>query len=91
MIEIKRHCPIKPATHTTGKFSFKEKRELERLEKEIREIETEKKVIENELHSGNLSIDELTRQSERFAAILVEIELKTNRWMELSERESSEV
>jgi len=81
---------IKPVTPLTNKLLFKEKRELERLEKEIREIETEKKVIENELHSGNLSIDELTRQSERFAAILVEIELKTNRWMELSERESSE-
>ena len=72
----------------TSKLSFKEKRELESLEKEIMELETEKKVIENNLHSGNLGTDELTRQSERFAAILEEMEMKTNRWMELSERES---
>jgi ATP-binding cassette subfamily F protein uup len=70
-------------------LSFKEKRELELLEAEIAVLETEKSEIESDLQSGTLSAEALTRCSERWAAILPEIELKTDRWMELSDRESS--
>lgn len=87
-ITVKKPDSIRPAASLTNKLSFKEKRELEGLEKEIRELETEKQGIEYNLHSGSLSIEELQRQSERFAAILEETEIKTNRWIELSERES---
>lgn len=79
----------KPVQPVTGKLTFKEKRELEILEREIAMLETEKSEIEHALRSGELAPDMLTRQSERWAAIIPEIEHKTDRWMELTEREST--
>jgi len=79
----------KQETTISNKLSFKEKRELETLEKEIAMLETEKMEIEAELQSGTLNQESLTRCSERWAALLPEIEVKTDRWIELSDRESS--
>jgi ATP-binding cassette subfamily F protein uup len=70
------------------KLSFREKRELEALEQEIALLEHEKMDIEATLQSGTLNSDELTKRSERWAAIIPEIEGKTERWMELSERDT---
>ena len=79
----------KPAAVATNKLSFKEKRELESLENEIARLEVEKSEIEVDLQSGNLSAEVLTQRSERWAAILPEIEARTDRWMELSDRDSN--
>lgn len=70
----------------SAKITFKEQRELDRLEKMIEVLEAEKGQIELALHSGVCTPDELTRLSERFAAILTEIDEHINRWMEVSER-----
>jgi ATP-binding cassette subfamily F protein uup len=70
-----------------NKLSFKEKRELELLEKKITSLETEKTSIITDLHSGNLSAEELTQKSERYAGLLVELESLSDRWFELSEKE----
>jgi ABC transport system ATP-binding/permease protein len=78
----------KPVAPASNKLSFKEKRELETLEKEIAMLEEEKAVIETDLQSGVLNPDTLTLRSERWAAIIPEIEAKTDRWMELSDREA---
>ena len=77
----------KPAPPVTNKLSFKEKRELESLENGIAGLETEKLAIEADLQSGVLNSEELTKRSERWAAILPEIEAMTERWMELSDRD----
>jgi ATP-binding cassette subfamily F protein uup len=79
----------KQVAPVTNKLSYKEKRELETLEKEIAMLEAEKLAIEAELQSGSLNPTDLTQRSERWAGILPEIELMTDRWMELSDRESS--
>jgi ABC transport system ATP-binding/permease protein len=70
-----------------NKLTFREKKELENIEKEITLLENEKSVIETGLHSGNLSPEELTRKSERFALLLKELETLSDRWLELSEKE----
>lgn len=70
-----------------NKLSFKEKRELELLEKEITSLEIEKTAIEADLHSGNLSTEELTQKSERFASLMKEMESLSDRWIDLSEKE----
>ena len=70
------------------KMSFKEKREFEQLEKEITELETEKALIEAQLCSGTLSVDELTEKSKRLPEVNDLIDEKTMRWLELSEIES---
>jgi len=69
-----------------NKLSFKEKKELETLETEISRLEEEKSKIESALSSGILAPGELTGKSERFALLLIEIGLKSDRWLELSEK-----
>ena len=67
------------------KLSYKEQKELEALDIEIPVLENEKKVIEEALNSGLLSLDELNEKSARFGELMHEIEEKTERWMELNE------
>jgi len=77
----------RPVVPVSNKLSFRERRELETLEKEIAMLEQEKSEIEVDLQSGMLDPEALTQRSQRWAAILPEIELKTDRWMELSDRD----
>ena len=67
-------------------LNFKEKAELENLEKDIRLLEEEKNVLEAALGSGSLNQQDLVDKSSRFSALLSEIDSKTERWMELSEK-----
>lgn len=67
------------------KLSFKEKREFELLEKEIQELENEKKTLEKEISSGTLQQNKLIEKSNRLGEILKIIDIKSNRWLELSE------
>jgi ATP-binding cassette subfamily F protein uup len=69
------------------RMTFKERKEFEQLEKEIAELEEEKKQIEDALCSGTLSVDELTEKSKRLPLLNDELDVKTMRWLELSEIE----
>jgi ATP-binding cassette subfamily F protein uup len=69
-----------------NKLSFSEKKELETLEKEIEKLETEKSEFENLLSSGSLKPDQLQEKSIRISEIIKTIDLKTHRWIELSEK-----
>ena len=67
------------------KMTFKEKHEFVQLEKDIEELEAEKKQLEEQLCSGTLQVAELAEKSKRFSLLNDLIEQKTLRWMELSE------
>lgn len=69
------------------RLTFKERKELEQLEKDIAALEEEKKQLEADLCSGTLSVDELTEKSKRLPALNDELDEKTMRWLELSEIE----
>ena len=73
---------------TRRKMSFKEKREFEQLEKDIASLEAEQKLIEEQLCSGTLSVEELTEKSKRLPLLKDELEEKEMRWLELSEIET---
>ncbi len=73
-----------PAT-TVRKLSFKEKRELEMLGKEIGELEREKKSVTEKLYGGSAPFDELQVLSKRIGEIASELDAKEMRWLELSE------
>ncbi|MFI3264936.1 MAG: ABC-F family ATP-binding cassette domain-containing protein [Rikenellaceae bacterium] len=75
----------KPSS-SQNKLSYKEKQELEATEKALENLEIEKSEIENALASGTLSVDDLTAKSKRISEIIDEIDEKTMRWLELSER-----
>lgn len=72
-------------TSTKRKLSFKEKRELEALEADMAQLEQEKADIEAALCSGSLGVDQLTEKSKRLPLLMVELDEKEMRWLELSE------
>lgn len=67
------------------KMSYKEKREFEELEKEIAQLEEEKKELETLLCSGSLSADDILKKSNRIGEIIEALDRKELRWLELSE------
>ena len=67
------------------KVSYKEKREYEQLTQEIDALTDEQKKLEEELCSGNLSVEELTEKSKRLPEIKDELDEKEMRWLELAE------
>lgn len=67
------------------KLTYKERLELQQLEKDLQALETEQKDIEQQLCSGKLSVDELTEKSRRLPQIKAEMDEKEMRWLELSE------
>ena len=79
--------PAPKATRTyTNRLSFKEQRELEALELELPQLEERKQSLENQMSSGTMEVDALLKASGEITALIEEIELKTLRWMELSEK-----
>ena len=74
-----------PSTTTKRKLSFKEKREMEQLEKDIEALEAEKKQIEDALCGGTISVEEITNMSKRLPLLNEELDEKSMRWLELSE------
>ena len=69
------------------RLSFKEKREMEQLERDIAALETEQKKIEAALCGGITSVDEITTLSKRLPVLKDELDEKSMRWLELSEVE----
>ncbi|GAA3948402.1 ATP-binding cassette domain-containing protein [Chitinophaga oryziterrae] len=67
------------------KMSFKEKRELELLEKEIADLENEKKSIDSQLAGGTIPYDQLEPLSRRVGEVIKLLDEKGMRWLELSE------
>jgi len=84
---VPRTSHLAPRTEKR-KLSYKEKREMEQLEKDIEALENEQKQLEEALCSGTLSIDELTEKSKRLPVLKDELDEKSMRWLELSEIEN---
>ncbi len=67
------------------KLSFKEKFELESIEKEMPELQKEKEMLEQKM-STNLSYEELQKAADRISKIIQLLDEKELRWLEFSER-----
>lgn len=83
-VEEKPKEPEKPE-QKSRKMSFKEKRELELLEKEIEGLENEKKQLDAQLADGTLPYDQLENASRRIGEVMQLLDDKGMRWLELSE------
>ena len=57
----------------------------ENLEKEIKELTTEKETVTEKLNNGNTPFDELQKLSLRIGEITLLLDEKEFRWLELSE------
>lgn len=76
----------KPSSGKPRKMSFKEKREFERLETQIPEMESQKEQLEQRLYTDPPSdYQELQHLSQQLAQLDHDIDQATERWMELSE------
>ena len=78
-------APAPTAGNAKRRLSYKEKREFEQLEQEIEALETEQKMLEEQLCSGTLSIEALTEKSKRLPKLKEELDEKSLRWLELAE------
>ncbi len=67
------------------KLSFKEKYELQELEKDIARLENDRSTLEDLISSGTCSADDLVKNSTRIGEIIDELDIKELRWLELSE------
>ncbi len=74
---------VKPKEKT--KLSYKEQKEFESLEQEIQALEAKKQILVEKMNSGELEHDELLEVSEAFSKVEKDLDVKTNRWIELSE------
>jgi ATP-binding cassette subfamily F protein uup len=81
-------APAPAAAAEKRKLSYKEKRELEGLDKDIAQLTEEKKLVTEKLNSGGTPFDELQKLSLRIGEIDQLLDEKELRWLELSEAES---
>ena len=77
----------KKKTKSGNSLSFSERKEFNKLEKQIAALEKEKETVAGELNSSGLDYELLTEKSARFEEIEAEIDEKTMRWLELAERD----
>ena len=70
------------------KMTYKEKRELEQLEKDIVQLEEEQRNIEEALCGNLTDVERITTMSKRLAQVKEELDTKGMRWLELSDIES---
>ncbi len=67
------------------KFTFKDKREFDQLEKDIAAMEAEKVTISEKMMDQTLNYDQIQQLSNRMLFITQQLENKEIRWLELSE------
>jgi ATP-binding cassette subfamily F protein uup len=83
-IEVNSKVQIK--NDYSQRLSYKEKLELDQLEKELHELGIEKTKVEAVLSSSESDHSELVEMSHRYEALKIELDQKELRWLELSEK-----
>ena len=81
--EVRPEVPNTNAQDKPKKLSFKEKRELEEIERRLPQLEEEKASLETRMSSGQMPYEELQRSSSRMEELLAEIDSLETRWLEL--------
>ena len=82
-VEEEKPVQKKVTPEAPKKLSFKEKFELETLEKEMPALQNEKKSLEEKM-GGNLPYDELQKAANRISEIIELLDEKEMRWLELN-------
>jgi ATP-binding cassette subfamily F protein uup len=75
------------STKAKTKLSYKEKFELDQLNKEIPALEKEKKELEEKMNANLSNHEEIVRISARLGEVISQLDEKGFRWLELSELE----
>lgn len=72
-------------TASTG-LSFNEQKEFNKIEREIKDLEIQKKTIEQEFADGKVSDDKIEAKANELQKIIQSLEEKEERWFELSSK-----
>jgi ATP-binding cassette subfamily F protein uup len=78
---------VAAASKPKTKLSFKEKFELDQLNKDIPALEKEKKELEEKMNTNLSDHEEIMRVSARLGEVVSQLDEKGFRWLELSELE----
>lgn len=85
---VQKAAAVREKRHSDKRrMTYKERQEYAKLEQEIARLEAERKLLEEQLCSGTLSVDELTEKSKRLPVLKEDLDEKEMRWLELSEIE----
>ncbi len=68
----------------TGNLTFNEQKEFQKIEREIKDLEVEKAKIEQLFADGKVADADIEKKAKELEAIITKIELKEERWFELS-------
>jgi ATP-binding cassette subfamily F protein uup len=82
--EAKEKVNWKQNHPTTSGLNFNEQKEFNKIEREIKDLEYEKKQIENLFAEGKVADADITKKAEELQAIINKLEAKEERWFELS-------
>ena len=90
--DVRKEAPVKESEKSRRdrssqphRMTVAERKEFERLEQAIMQLEEEKQLVEQALCSGTLGVAELTEKSIRLPQLERELDEKTLRWMELAD------
>ncbi|MDA0682069.1 MAG: ABC-F family ATP-binding cassette domain-containing protein, partial [Bacteroidetes bacterium] len=75
------------AKATSKKLTFNEKFEYDNLAKDLAQLEKEKKELEIIIQNPNIELDKMLAASERIGKIIILIDEKELRWLELDEKQ----
>lgn len=79
-------APISQTEKDNPQLSFQERKEYNKLEKEIADHETEIEKLQNQLNETGSDFNQIEKISNRVAELNRLIETKTDRWLQLAER-----
>ncbi len=85
--KITDKAPVLVEKKVAEKMSYKEKLELETLNKNMPELEAKKNELTEKLNDPALNYEEIISYSEKLAKINTELEIAELRWLALSEKE----
>ncbi|MFY7743170.1 MAG: ABC-F family ATP-binding cassette domain-containing protein [Flavobacterium sp.] len=72
--------------NTTSGLSFNEQKEFQKIEREIKDLEFEKKQIEQLFADGKVADAEIEKKANELQVIIKKLEEKEERWFELSSK-----
>ena len=76
----------KQNNNTTAGLNFNEQKEFNKIEREIKDLEYEKKQIENLFSEGKVADADITKKAKELEVIIKKLEEKEERWFELSSK-----
>jgi ATP-binding cassette subfamily F protein uup len=73
----------------TAGLTFNEQKEFQKIEKEIKDLEWEKKKIEDLFSEGKVADADIEKKANELQSVIQKIEKKEERWFELSSKMES--